>query len=563
MKVRLKVGALLLAAALTASIGLSACGTPDEAFSEKPGSSQAVSSASSQGESSATSVSNGESVALTALMIKHPLMKDLNEMQWLNELQERTGVTIEWQQINADWDQKKSPMFMSGEIPDILINATATTDYATYPGLFEDIGPLIEEYAPNISEMFEKHPETKFLATQLDGKIYATPKYQAIWPKTNTTMFINRKWLDAVNMEIPTTWDELYEVLKAFRDTDANGNGDMSDEIPMDFNGIGNAAYSPQLLLGSLGMQLTDLADLGFFAEDATVKNFFVDERFKTLVVYLQKLYGEGLINTETINNISDYSKFQSIARGNGDVASVGFTWGWEVTDRFGNELADQYTAIPQLKYSADADYDLRWQNDYYALNYSPNRAVISSDCQNKEAAMRFIDGFYDPVTSMEVLMGGRNEQDKGIAQNDDGSWYVLPPADPAMDPGSWKWTNAFAGSGPLWLREDIPFTLGTDMTTVLEEKALYEDLLSKADPKKDLYPQSFMKYTDEENNTLAMTQANIKNIVDTQWALWMTGSGDIEAEWDSYVQSVQAAGLDEVLGIRQKAFEEYLASMD
>jgi len=71
------------------------------------------------------------------------------------------------------------------------------------------------------------------------------------------------------------------------------------------------------------------------------------------------------------------------------------------------------------------------------------------------------------------------------------------------------------------------------------------------------------MKYTDEENNTLAMTQANIKNIVDTQWALWMTGSGDIEAEWDSYVQSVQAAGLDEVLGIRQKAFEEYLASMD
>jgi len=81
MKVRLKVGALLLAAALTASIGLSACGTPDEAFSEKPGSSQAVSSASSQGESSATSVSNGESVALTALMIKHPLMKDLNEMQ--------------------------------------------------------------------------------------------------------------------------------------------------------------------------------------------------------------------------------------------------------------------------------------------------------------------------------------------------------------------------------------------------------------------------------------------------------------------------------------------------
>ena len=30
--------------------------------------------------------------------------------------------------------------------------------------------------------------------------------------------FINKKWLDELGLEVPTTTDELVEVLKAFRD---------------------------------------------------------------------------------------------------------------------------------------------------------------------------------------------------------------------------------------------------------------------------------------------------------------------------------------------------------
>ena len=44
----------------------------------------------------------------------------------------------------------------------------------------------------------------------------------------------NKEWLDNVGMEAPTNIDEFYEVMKAFRDQDANGNGDASDEIPFE-----------------------------------------------------------------------------------------------------------------------------------------------------------------------------------------------------------------------------------------------------------------------------------------------------------------------------------------
>ena len=502
---------------------------------------------------------SGDKVKLTALFNKHSLTKDVNEMQWLTDLEESCGVEVEWQQISADWDQKKSAMFASGEIPDLLFNATTDADYIQYNGLFEDLKPLIEQYASNIQAMFEEVPETEILCTTKEGKIFGTPKYQSVWPATNGTMYINQVWLDNVGMEMPTTWDELKEVLIAFKEQDANGNGDPNDEIPMDFNGGFNSCYGLSQLLGSTGLQLSSNYPGGYFAEDGEVKNYYIDERFKRTVQFAQELWSLGLINEEAITQ--DYSKFQSVARGEGTTAKVGFTWGWERGDRFGNELMDQYVSVPQLKETADTE-KVCYSYDFYDLNYGANRVAMSAFCENKEAAMKFIDGFYDETVSLEVLFGGANETDGCISVNDDGSYTVLPPADSSMDPGTWKWTNSFADNGPIWVRDGLNITLGTDMQAVDAEKSVYDELFENLDTN-DIYPQMFMKYSEADTNTLAMNQANIDNLTDQTWSAWVTDSSrDIDAEWDAYVQNVLNSGLSQNLEIRQAAFDEYLASM-
>ena len=86
-----------------------------------------------------TAVGDDEKVKLTALINKHSLTEDIEKMQWMKELEDKCNVEIEWQQISADWDQKKSAMFASGNIPDILFNATTDADYIQYDGLFEDL----------------------------------------------------------------------------------------------------------------------------------------------------------------------------------------------------------------------------------------------------------------------------------------------------------------------------------------------------------------------------------------------------------------------------------------
>ena len=68
-----------------------------------------------------------------------------------------------------------------------------------------------------------------------------------------------------------------------------------------------------------------------------------------------------------------------------------------------------------------------------------------------------------------------------------------------------------------------------------------------------DTYPQMFMKYSEEDQNTMALTQANINNIIDNYWSLWMTGESDIDADWDGYVKNVNDAGLPQILEISFK----------
>ena len=221
-------------------------------------------------------------------MVKHPLTKPLAQMEWLKKAEDAAGVEIEWQEITADWGQKKGTMLASGDIPDLFIggNVISDADFAQFSGLFQDMTELLPK-APNVQAMFDEKPETKIIATQPDGKIYGLPKYQRFWPASATRQYINRKWLDNLGLKMPTTWDELYDVLVAFKEKDANGNGDPNDEIPMDWPGGIGGYFNPAMLLGSEGITLTDGSGQGFFVEDGKVKNFLVDERYKKLVVFL------------------------------------------------------------------------------------------------------------------------------------------------------------------------------------------------------------------------------------------------------------------------------------
>lgn len=69
--------------------------------------------------------------------------------------------------------------------------------------------------------------------TMSDGKIYALPYVEkCVHCENSSKMWVNKRWLDNLNMEIPTTVEEFENMLIAFKEQDPNGNG-IADEIPM------------------------------------------------------------------------------------------------------------------------------------------------------------------------------------------------------------------------------------------------------------------------------------------------------------------------------------------
>lgn len=497
---------------------------------------------------------------LTALFCAHPLTKDVNEMKWLAELEAAAGVDVEWEVIYTDWEQLKATRLSSGNIPDLLFNATNDGDYATYNGLFMEMTDLVDKYAPNVKAMFTEEPDTLSLSKDLDGHIYGLPKFQGKWPDTNGVLFINQQWLTNLGLQKPTTLSELKNVLIAFRDADANGNGDANDEIPMDFNGwfVGSCAYSLSNLIGSWGIQLTNWGWDAYFAEGGVIKNYAVDERYKAMMKYLADLYAEGLINVNAITN--DYSMFQSLSRGdaNGN-ALVGVVYGWEETDKFGPTLYSQYVPVGPFKDDIDelATSEPRWTYDFSGLNMSANRIAMSAKCVNPEAAMKFIDQFYGAEASVQVLFGGIT--DGCVGKVGDDHYKVLDPLDPKVDFGTWKWTNAFADNGPMYIRRATQIDMAQDMTYALQEREQYKEAIARIDMKTEYYPQMFMRYTTEDQSTLAMNQASITSIADAWWGPWLTGEADIDETWDDYVAQINGAGLETVLKIRQAAYDTYI----
>lgn len=498
-------------------------------------------------------------VKLTALITKHPLTKDLKDIEWLQEAEERAGVEIKWEEVMADWDQKKGAMLAGGDVPDLIIgpNAITDADFAKFTGLFEDLTPLIESDGPNVQAMFDNKPQTKALATQPSGEVFGLPKYQRLWPDTATMQFINQQWLDNLGLEVPTTWDELFDVLMAFKEEDANGNEDPNDEIPMDFAPVGTTGFGyfhPTALLGSTGMTITGGGGQGYFLEDGEVKNLFVDDRFKDVIAFLNRLYSNGLINEEVFTQ--DYTKYQSLARGEENTAKIGYTFGWESTDRFGVALADQYTTFAPMQQSDSSNVELSWTYDYNELNYGVNFVAMSSQTGDKEAAMRFVNELYDPEVSLQVLFGSIGPN---IEKADDGSYKVLPPADESMDPGTWKWTSTWADNGPMYIADSLEVELGTDMQSVNEQQAPISEVFADLDVENNVFPGMFLKYSTEDNNQMSLINTDLMNLGMSKFGEWVT-QGGIDNQWDSYVNEMNEIGLQTNLDIIQTYYDEYIS---
>jgi putative aldouronate transport system substrate-binding protein len=458
---------------------------------------------------------------------------------FVEKTEKEAGIKVKWDiYLNSEWGDKKSVLLAGGDLPDAFWGSLALNDgdIAQNQDMFIPLEDLIDKNMPNLKAAFEKEPLLRALVTSPDGHIYSLPKKLPLRPKTGNQLFINKKWLDNLGLSMPDTYEDFYNVLKAFKEKDANGNGDPNDEIPYG-GGLANNVFSFILPFG-----MTKGSDrAGYMAlKDGEPVFLPTLDAYREGIEWMHKAYVEGLIDPEIFTQDQSMSDAK---RKNEDVALVGVAVGWTPDALFGPH-ADEYVPLPPLKGPDGNRYVI---SD--AETYGRNEFVITKKCKDPDKLLQWVDKFYTEDASIQTFYGSFGV---GVEKLDNGTYKVLePPKGESAD--TFAWVHSFRDFGPKYIEDgfndkvDLPKDSGDGLKLELDKQINQYA--------QEPYP--YVSFTKDELQRLNTLSVDIYSYVESMQSKWVVEGGATK-EWKSYISQLKKMGLDEFMDIQKKAFDRY-----
>ena len=143
---------------------------------------------------------------------------DFNNLWYFKRIEEQTGVHVDFVEVkDADWKTQTNLMFASGDYTDMVLRCGIDVeDYGATQHLLLPLEDYLETYMPNYySRLFLNSANASMYAS--DGHMYYIGYLIAQNVNHQGNWYINTKWLNELNLEVPTTVEELTDVLYAFK----------------------------------------------------------------------------------------------------------------------------------------------------------------------------------------------------------------------------------------------------------------------------------------------------------------------------------------------------------
>jgi len=486
-----------------------------------------------------------EPVTLRMEMTQSKNHTDIEAIPLYQAYQEKTNVNVDLNiSSSSGWNEKRNLILASGDLPDVL-GMVGEINLATYSnqGVFVKVDEYLDTLAPNFAQVLEERPNHDKAMRLPDGHIYSFPRINEL-PFRNAPdmMYINTAWLDRLGFEVPANLEELFDVMVAFKENDANGNGDPDDEIPFSFIFDEQSAESPWALLGAWGVN--DATDAHLMVEDGHVKFAPALSGYRRGVEWFARLWEAGLIDSEVFT----HSKRDYFSKGRGgDEPIYGLYFSWMMDSAIKPDWIAQYTAVPPLPATADASDPIwtRQRGRYLVRDHS----AITTASEHVEIAVRFIDGLFERETSLQWARGTFGDV---LELKDDGTIAFLDPP-PGMSSNQLRFSYAPWILG--WAVSEADYrAMDMDPANNLKMSNFYDLYVPHLPQVEDVYPQVF--YTPEEAEELSLLQTDLHDYVFRMRAQWVTGEQSIADGWDDYLATLDDIGLQRYLEIQQTAIE-------
>lgn len=456
---------------------------------------------------------------------------DYNKMTVFQEADRKTNIKLTGKSIyKTNVEQEFSTLLIDSPLPDIIRASKKSINKSAFTDMVIPLDELIDQYAPNIKRVLEEHPEYVAGSAASDGKLYFIPNlYEG---RASMGFYIRKDWLDRLGLSVPTTVDELYAVLKAFREQDPNGNG-RKDEVPYFYRGMNVDGLTQ--LWGAYNDWHVD--------ENGRVVHGKTEEAYRNAMRELAKWYREGLIDQE-IYSRGSYSREMLLGDNLG-----GMTHDWLGSTGTFNKCASWIAGFEWVAIAPPADVNGVVKEIFQSDTLRPAGWAISRDNQHPIETIKFFDWWFS--------------EEGQRAYN-----YGMEGVDYTMADGAPRYTEEVLtvdGGVPMYMRDrgqlEIGAKLGLQAEIDAAAPAAKEGLwLYNNNPEWYAEPFPPLSYTAEEEQMIRDKRIAIQTYIIEWQQRWLLGMSHIDVTWDQYIAELKAMGCDEWQQMQQSAYDRYQA---
>lgn len=323
--------------------------------------------------------------------------------KYVNQEMNKVGITVNFVAVPRSEEEAKIQIMMAaGTAPDVMLaySNTLVEDYFNMGGTY-DLSPYVDGdgQAKNLKAYIGK--DIIDIGRNTKGQLWSIPARRATTASQNT--FIRKDWLDKLGMKIPTTPDELYKVLYAFK----NNNPDGIKNVIASSIQLG---YKTPNLTGTLAMAFMkstpskrdyEIADSSY--------NVYADDGYIDFMRFLNKLYNDGLMDKEYYVGTEQTLKEQIVSgrlgyyegNVNGNVDTLR---GALLQNLKANYPNAEFVSMPPLKNVHDVKI--------YNAGYPANGAFlfVPKTCKNPEAVVTYLDWLATKAGGFVLFHGFENE---------------------------------------------------------------------------------------------------------------------------------------------------------
>jgi putative aldouronate transport system substrate-binding protein len=492
-------------------------------------------------------------------------------------LQDKTNIKIVWDKIGLNEAAEKLRVMMAAntDLPDVIMTANVGAIMTTeqvfaygMQGLLLPLNGYIEEYGDAWSEAMDLVPWARAQVTAPDGSIYGLggvadgPYHVSLAHR----FYVNNNWLEALQIEKPTTLDEFYDMLAAFRDKDPNGNG-IADEVPL--SGSIGKEYVRTTLDGFLMNSFqysTTWEQYWLYQEDGEVLCAAVQPGYRDGMRWMRKLYEEGLMDKEIFINTRESMQLLSGAADGNKLGSFTAMFAIAGVSTDNPDIYDYVALSPLEGPNGRVSPDIPVGGSSYSY-------LITHTCKYPEAAFRMGDYLMTMSTNdgeiVDMTMryglegvGWRQPVEGDIGLDGGPAIFAILPG-PIGSSGSptladSRWYEIGPNVRPIAERNAIATEVGSGYNI---EQILFDETKNFYEPFRTKKSLPILVYDADDVNTLMDINTNIQNYGQEAMAMFVTGEMSLDNDWDTYVQTMYDLGLQTLIDVNQKTYDNFLAS--